>query len=189
MTTLRPTTIGEILVKPPPSMFLFIFIFLPVAVPNTRLSNNLPRWGKVKGSKNFVFFFRIAAMYSAGLSKSTGRLPRMLPLVLREIAWAVFRFSRVVVWLFVHIASAEDIMTFNQKYLKIHYYWPQFWLSITILFVYVFLTVQGKLIGCSQNQTINRTTEKRETVQESFRKGFGEHYSEESTSVFGCPAE
>lgn len=39
----------------------------------------------------------------------------MLPLVFLGLSQAVFRFSRVVVGLFVRIASCEDIMIFQQK--------------------------------------------------------------------------
>ena len=66
-----------------------------------------------------------------GTAKITGRHLRMLPyLVFRGLSWAVFRFSRVVVWLFVHIVSPEDIMIFRKISSKIHYFWPHFWLLL-----------------------------------------------------------
>ncbi|MEP1956198.1 MAG: hypothetical protein ABJJ26_14760 [Algoriphagus sp.] len=43
----------------------------------------------------------------------------MLPLVFRELSRALFRFSRVVVGLFVHISSSsEDIVIFHKKILE-----------------------------------------------------------------------
>ena len=51
----------------------------------------------------------------------------MPPFVFGELPRALFfRFSRVVVGLFVHIASSEDIIIFFQKSSEIHYFWPQF---------------------------------------------------------------
>ena len=64
-----------------------------------------------------------------GTVKNTGRLLRMFPLVFRELSWAFVRFYRVVVWLFVHITSSENMMIFHQKSSNIPYFWPQFWRS------------------------------------------------------------
>ena len=60
-----------------------------------------------------------------GTVKNTGRLLRMLPVIFREFSRALSRFSRVVIGLFVHISSSEDIMFFHQKCSKIHYFLPQ----------------------------------------------------------------
>ena len=74
----------------------------------------------ILGSEFFFFFLRKPAIYSTRLSKTPvdRRLLRMLPLVFREFSRALFRFSRVVVGLFVHISSSEDIMIFSSKILQ-----------------------------------------------------------------------
>ena len=94
---------------------------------------------------------RKSAIYSAGLSKtpldSAGCSPY---LVFRELSRAVFRFSRVAVGLFVHIASSTE-HDFSSKTFEN----PLF---LARLLTALFLTLQKKPIGCSKNNSIARST-------------------------------
>ena len=80
--------------------------------------------GNIEGLSELLFSPKTRDLLD-GTVMYTGRLLRMLPLVFQELYRAVFRLSRVVVGLFAHIASSEDIMIFHQKSSKIDYFWPR----------------------------------------------------------------
>ena len=75
------------------------------------------------------FFWPKLRVLLGGTVQNTRSLVRMLPVVFRGLSGVVFRFSKVVVCLFVHVAGSEDIVIFIQKSAKIHEFCPQFWQS------------------------------------------------------------
>ena len=71
-------------------------------------------WKKLKRSQNRRFLPKTGNLRD-GAVKYTGRLPRILPLVFRELSRALSCFPRVGVGLFVHVSNSEDVMTFHKK--------------------------------------------------------------------------
>ena len=107
------------------AVFCFVFSGILKIAFSARLTTMGENWKALRT----VFFLSKTSDLLGGTVKNTGRLPRMLPVIFRELSWTIFRFTRVVVWLFVHIASYEDMMISHQEASKIPYLWPQFWQS------------------------------------------------------------
>ena len=133
---------------------------------------------KSKGSKNCFFFLSKTSDLLGGTVKNTGRLPRMLPVIFRELSWTIFRFSRVLVW----FRRSQSVFSGGSK-IRLSELGPE------IRDLWSFLVRNHNvLITGNMDEQPNYDPGETENCSRKLSKNQGEH-PEESTGVFDRPAE
>ena len=156
------------------AVFCFVFSGILKIAFSARLTTMGENWKALRT----VFFLSKTSDLLGGTVKNTGRLPRMLPVIFRELSWTIFRFSRVLVW----FRRSQSVFCGGSK-IRLSELGPE------IRDLWSFLVRNHNvLITGNMDEQPNYDPGETENCSRKLSKNQGEH-PEESTGVFDRPAE